>query len=209
MRILIADDHAVVRTGLKQILNDINDIGTIDEACNGKEALMKVQSDFYDVVVLDISMPGMNGLDILKQLKTEQPHLQVLMLSIHPEEQYALRVLKAGASGYLTKASAPEELVRAIKKISAGGKYINESLADRLADNMGNKTKAPSHESLSDREFQIMLMIAQGKTIKDIAAELFISDKTVSTYRSRLLNKMGMKNNAELIHYVNMNRLIE
>jgi DNA-binding NarL/FixJ family response regulator len=209
VKILVADDHAIVRAGIKQILTSINDISIIDEASEGSEVLKKASSEYYDIIVLDISLPDMNGLDILKKLKVEQPDLHVLILSIHSEEQYAVRVLKAGASGYLTKASAPEELIKAIMKIVGGEKYVSEALAEKLAKNLEGKSKNLPHELLSDREFQIMRMIAQGKTIKEIAGELFISDKTVSTYRARLLLKMGMKNNSELTHYVTINGLLE
>lgn len=209
MKILVADDHAIVRAGIKQILTSINDISIIDEASEGSEVLKKASSEYYDIIVLDISLPDMNGLDILKKLKVEQPDLHVLILSIHSEEQYAVRVLKAGASGYLTKASAPEELIKAIMKIVGGEKYVSEALAEKLAKNLEGKSKNLPHELLSDREFQIMRMIAQGKTIKEIAGELYISDKTVSTYRARLLLKMGMKNNSELTHYVTINGLLE
>ncbi|MGA9294825.1 MAG: response regulator transcription factor [Ignavibacteriaceae bacterium] len=209
MKILIADDHAIIREGLKQILIGINDIEIIDEASNGKEVLTKVRSEFYDIVVLDISMPDMNGLDILKQLKTEQPDLHVLILSIHPEDQYALRVLKAGASGYLTKTSAPEELVKAIVKISAGGKYISESLADFLSENLEGKKLNLPHESLSDREYEVMCLIASGKTSDEIAKKLFISSNTVRTYRTRILEKMNMSDNSQIITYCIKNNLID
>ncbi len=209
MKILIADDHAIIREGLKQILTGINDIGIIDEACNGKEVLTKVRSEFYDIVVLDISMPDMNGLDILKQLKTEQPDLHILILSIHPVDQYALRVLKAGASGYLTKASATEELVKAIVKISAGGKYISEPLADILSDNLEGKNINLPHESLSDREYEVMCLIASGKSSDEIAGKLFISSNTVRTYRTRILEKMNMSDNSQIITYCIKNNLID
>jgi two-component system, NarL family, invasion response regulator UvrY len=209
MKILIADDHAIIREGLKQILIGINDIEIIDETSNGKEVLTKVRSEFYDIVVLDISMPDMNGLDILKQLKTEQPDLHVLILSIHPEDQYALRVLKAGASGYLTKTSAPEELVKAIVKISAGGKYISESLADLLSENLEGKKLNLPHESLSDREYEVMCLIASGKTSDEIAKKLFISSNTVRTYRTRILEKMNMSDNSQIITYCIKNNLID
>ncbi len=209
MNILIVDDHAIVRSGLKQILDTIDNITVIDEAGTGDEALKKARSEFYDIIILDITLPDMNGLEVLKQLNSEQPDSRILMLSIHSEEQYAVRVLKAGASGFLTKASAPEELIKAVKKISENGIYISEALAGRLGKNLKSKTVNLPHESLSDREFQILLKIAQGKTIKEIAGELFISDKTISTYRSRLLLKMGMKSNSEITHYVSINGLLE
>jgi DNA-binding NarL/FixJ family response regulator len=209
MNILIADDHAIVRSGLKQILGSTDNITAIDEASTGDDALKKARSEFYDIIILDITLPDMNGLEVLKQLNSEQPGSHILMLSFHSEEQYAVRVLKAGASGYLTKASAPEELIKAIMKIVGGEKYVSEALAEKLAKNLEGKSKNLPHELLSDREFQIMRMIAQGKTIKEIAGELYISDKTVSTYRARLLLKMGMKNNSELTHYVTINGLLE
>ncbi len=163
----------------------------------------------YDVILLDISMPGRSGLDVLKELKGQKPKLSVLVLSIHPEEQYAVRVLKAGASGYLTKESAQDELISAIQKVSTGRKYISASLAERLALDLEMDAERPLHESLSDREYQVMCMIASGKTVKKIAEELFLSVKTVSTYRARLLDKMRMKSNAELIHYAIKCRLVD
>ena len=209
MKILIADDHAIVRAGLKQILASIDDMGIIEEAGNGNEVLKKARTEFYDIVVLDITLPDINGLDILKQLKVEQPSLHVLILSVHPEEQYALRVLKAGASGYLTKSSAPEELVKAIKKISSGGKYITESLADKLAGNLESKFTNLPHESLSDREFQVMCLIAAGNSCDEIARKLFISSNTVRTHRARILEKMSMTDNSQLISYCIKNNLID
>jgi DNA-binding NarL/FixJ family response regulator len=186
IKILIADDHAIVRRGLKQILEDTPTIVVADEAGTGKEVLEKISEKEYDVVVLDISLPDKSGLDILKQLKSQKPKLPVLILSIYPEEQYAERVLKAGASGYLTKESAPEELITAIKKVSAGGKYITASLAEKLAFNLDIKTDIPLYETLSDREFQVMCLISSGKTQKEIGAELTLSIKTISTYRYRI-----------------------
>ncbi len=209
MKILLADDHAIVRKGLRQILTGINDIGTIEEASNGVEVLSKVQSEFYDIVVLDISFPDMSGVEILKQLKAELPHLHVLMLSIHSEEEYALRVLKAGASGYLTKASAPEELVKAIIKISGGGKYISESLANLFAEKLNSQSTNLPHEYLSDREFEVMCLIASGKTSDEIADKLCISANTVRTYRGRIMKKMNMLNNSQIITYCIKNNLIE
>ncbi|MGB2763293.1 MAG: response regulator transcription factor [Candidatus Aminicenantaceae bacterium] len=208
-KILIADDHAVVRKGLKQILAETSDIVAADEAKNGQEVLEKVRKSDYDIVMLDISMPGRSGIEILKQLKDEKPEVLVLVLSMHPEEQYAVRALKAGASGYLTKDSAPEELIKAIRKISQGGKYITASLAEKLAFDLEIDSEKPLHETLSDREYEVMCKIASGKTIKEIAEELFLSVKTISTYRSRILEKMGMKNNTQLVHYALKNRLLD
>ncbi len=209
IRILIADDHAIVREGLKQVVAETSDIVVADEASNGHEVLNKVFKNNYDVVVLDITMPGMNGMDILKQIKSHKPELPVLVLSMHPEDQYAVRVLRAGASGYLTKESAPDELITAIRKVSVGRKYISSSFAEKLAFELEVNTEKPFHEILSDREYQVMCMIATGKTVKEIAEELCLSVKTISTYRSRILEKMNMKNNAELTYYAIKNGLVE
>jgi DNA-binding NarL/FixJ family response regulator len=201
IKILIADDHAIVREGLKQIVRETSDMILAGEASNGCEVLELVRKYDYDVIVLDISMPGISGIGVLEQLKIENPKLPVLMLSIHPEEQYAVQSLKAGASGYLTKDSAPDELLDAIYKISTGGKYVTVSLAEKLANYLNSKSERPVHETLSSREYQVMTMIASGKRVKDIAEELNLSVKTISTYRTRILDKMDMKNNAELTHY--------
>lgn len=209
IKILIADDHAIVREGLKQILAETPDMVVADEASNGQEVLNKVWEKEYHVVVLDISMPGISGLDILKQLKSQRPRLPVLVLSMHPEEQYAVRVLRAGASGYLTKQSVPDELITAIRKVSLGMKYVSSSLAEKLASDLGIEAEKPLHETLSDREYQVMCMIASGKTVREIADELFLSVKTISTYRSRILEKMKMKTNAELTHYAIKNQLVD
>ena len=209
IKILIADDHPIVRQGLKQILHEAPNMVVADEASNGQEVLEKVWKNNYDVVLLDISMPGISGLDILKQLKSHKPELSVLVLTVHPEEQYAVRVLRAGASGYLTKESAPDELIKAIRKVSLGRKYVSSSLAEKLAFDLEIDSEKPLHETLSDREYEVMCMIASGKTVKEIAEELFLSIKTISTYRSRILEKMKMKSNAELIHYAIKNRLVD
>ena len=209
IKIFIADDHAIVREGLKQIVAETTDMAVTDEADTGHEVLEKVSENDYDVLVLDITMPGLNGLDALKQLKSQRPDLPVLVLSIHPEEQYAVRVLRAGASGYLTKESAPDELISAIRKVSMGGKYVTPSLAEKLASDLVADGKKPLHETLSDREYQVLCMIASGKTVTKIAEELFLSEKTISTYRSRILEKMKMKTNAELIHYAIKHGLVE
>jgi DNA-binding NarL/FixJ family response regulator len=209
IKILIADDHAIVRRGLKQILAETPDMTVIDEASNGHEVLTKVLKHDYSVVLLDISMPGKSGLDVLKELKNERPKLPVLILSMYPEEQYAVRVLRAGASGYLTKEGAPEELIYAIRKVVQGKKYVSASLAEKLVFDLDGDSQKPLHESLSDREFQVLCMIASGKTVSDISEELALSVKTISTYRTRLLEKMKMKNNAELTHYAVQNHLVE
>ena len=209
LKILIADDHPVFRQGLRQILNEASDMVVIDEVSDGLEVLGRVRAGCCDIVLLDISLPGRNGIDILKQLKKERPGLPVLMLTMHPEEQYAIRALKAGASGYLTKESTPDELVTAIRKVSAGGKYVSSSLAENLAYELGRMDEKTPHETLSDREYQIMLLIASGKTVTQIAKELSLSIKTISTYRSRILEKMRMKNNAELTYYAIKNQLVD
>ena len=201
IRILIADDHPLFREGLRHILAGCPDFTVAGEASNGQEVLEKVWNNEYEMVLLDIAMPGTPGLEVLKRLKIEKPKLPVLVLSMYPEEQYAVRVIKAGASGYLTKESASEELITAIRRISGGRKYITASIAERLADDVEPTAEKPLHDTLSDRELEVFRMIAAGKTTTQIAEELFLSVKTISTYRSRILEKMKMKTNAELIHY--------
>jgi DNA-binding NarL/FixJ family response regulator len=209
IKVIIVDDHMIVREGLKQIIAETSDIEVVDEASNGYEALGKVVTIECDVLLLDISMPGKSGLDVLKEIKNEAPKLSILILTMHPEEQYALRVLKAGASGYLTKESAPDELIDAIRKVSNGGKYISSSLAEKLAFNLEVDTGRPPHETLSDREFEVMCLISSGKTVTEIADEIALSVKTISTYRARILEKMRMKTNAELTYYSIKNQLVE
>lgn len=201
IRILIADDHFIVREGLKQIVSEVSDMIVLDEARDGQEALKKALTKDFEIVILDISMPIKSGLDVLKEIKEKKPSTNVLVLSVHPEEHYAVRVLKAGAAGYLTKESAPDELVMAIRKISQGRKYITISLAEKLAGEIEKPADAPLHSVLSEREFRVLCMIAAGRSIKEISEELFLSIKTVSTYRSRILKKMGFRNNSELIRY--------
>lgn len=209
IKILIADDHPIIRKGLREIIEGTSDIVVADEACNGQEVLEKALKNDFDVVVLDISMPDRNGIDVLKQLKSKRPELSVLVLSIHREEQYALQALREGASGYLTKESTPNELITAIRKVSIKSKYISPSLAEKLAFDLVNNLERPPHKALSSREYEVMCMIASGKTVREIAGELSLSDKTVSTYRSRILEKMDMRNSAELTHYAIKNRLVE
>ena len=209
IKILIADDHAIVREGLKQIVAETVDMVVADEATSGHEVLKKIWDNEYDVVILDISMPGRDGVDILKQLKGQKPHLPILVLSMHPEEQYAVRVLKAGAAGYMTKESAPDELITAIRKVSTGRKYVSSSLAEKLAFDLERDAEKPLHETLSDREYQVMCMIASGKRVQEIAEQLCLSVKTVSTYRARILEKMKMKSNAELMRYAIKHGLVE
>ena len=206
INILIADDHAVVRRGLKQILSDTSDMVVAGEAVNGEEVLSMVQSDTTDVVILDITMPGRSGVEVLRDLKSEYPHIPVLMLSMHPEEQFARRLLKEGASGYMTKETAPEELVQAVRKVHSGGRYVSACLAEQLALALSG-TAIAAHESLSAREYQVLCMIGSGNTVSEIAGDLSLTVKTISTYRARLLDKMGMQKNAELIRYVIDNQL--
>jgi two-component system, NarL family, invasion response regulator UvrY len=208
MKILLADDHAVVRHGLKQILTDAFKRATYGEARNAQEAIDLDWQQDWDVVVLDITMPGRSGLDVLREIKQSKPRLPVLVLSMHPENQFAGRVLKCGASGYMTKESAPDELVGAVKKVLAGGRYVSNALAENLAASLSASQKAPQ-EKLSDREFQVLRLIASGKMVTDIARDLSLSVKTISTHRARILEKMGMKNNAELMHYAMQHRLVE
>ena len=209
IRLLIADDHAIVREGLKQIVAEIGDMSVDGEASNGQQVMELVRQRDWDVVLLDLAMPGRGGIDTLRQLKREKPDLPVLILSIYPEDQYAVRALKDGAAGYLTKESAPEELVKAIRKAAKGGKYVSPALAERLAYELETDADKPPHERLSDREYQVMLMLASGKTVGQIAEELSLSVKTVSTNRARLLRKMGMKTNAELIYYAVKRQLVD
>ncbi|HOY02479.1 response regulator transcription factor [Zoogloea sp.] len=201
IRVLIADDHAIVRQGLRQILSDTPDLTVAGEAENGVQAVQMVRSGEWDVVLMDVSMPDRNGIDALKLIKKEFPRLPVLILSMYPEEQYAIRALKAGASGYLTKQSAPDLLVTAIRQVASGKKYVSPSLAEELANAIGEDSERPAHEKLSDREYQTLCMIASGKTPTEIAEALNLSVKTVSVYRARLLEKMHLRNNAELTHY--------
>jgi len=209
IKLLIADDHPIVREGLKQILSASPDIVISGEASDGKEALNKIRKEKYDVVLLDISMPKKNGIEILDEIRKEKIKPRILILSIHSEEQYAIRALKAGAYGYLTKDSAPNELISAIKKISIGKKYVSPSLTEKLLDNLEVSLDKPPHEALSSREYQIMLLLASGKRVTEIATELFLNVKTVSTYKTRILKKMKMKNTFEIIYYAIKNRLIE
>ena len=209
IRVLIADDHTIVREGLKQIFMETDDILASGEAGNGQEVIKKIEKDSYDVVLLDILLPGKSGLDVLKDIRSISPAQRVLMLSMYPEEQYAIRSLRAGAAGYLTKESATSELIHAIRRVAAGRKYITPSLAERIAVEMEFENVGPLHESLSDREYQVLCMIASGKTVKCIADDLSLSVKTISTYRSRVLEKMGMKNNADLTRYAIKNKLVD
>ena len=208
MRILITDDHTVVRQGLKLILADRFKKSVFGEARNAHEALTRASKEKWDVMILDITMPGRSGLEVLREIKRMRPKLPVLVLSMHPEDQFAVRLLKAGAAGYVTKESAGDELVGAIRKVVAGGRYISPSLAERMASYLDIDVQKPPHDRLSDREFLILRMIASGQTVSQIAKELSLSVKTISTYRARLLEKMDMKTNAEVTHYAIQNQLV-
>ena len=208
IRILIADDHSVVRKGLRQILLEGFPTADIEEVPDAEEMIRKIMQQEFNVVISDLSMPGRSGLEALSQIKQINPKLPVLILSIHPEEQYALRVLKAGASGYLSKDMAPDELVNAVQRVMMGKKYITASIAEKLASVLDNDSGRSPHENLSDREFSVLKMLAAGKSVSEIAETLFLSVTTVSTYRSRILTKMNMKNNADLTLYSIENKLI-
>lgn len=208
MQILICDDHKIVRDGLRQILQHMQEITLIEEAGNGTDAMGHLKKNIFDVMLLDISLPDKSGLEILQSVKARWPLTNVLMLSMHPQEQYAIRALKLGASGYLTKDTASDELLIAVKKVSEGGKYISQSLAENLAHHLDDETTRQKHEILSGREFEIMIRLANGKSLQEIGNELFISVKTVSTYRSRIMEKMGLTKNTELTKYCLENSLI-
>lgn len=209
MRILIADDHEVVRRGLKETLHEAFARVIFGEANTAQETLTSVARQDWDVVILDISMPGKSGLDILDDLHRMRPRLPILLLSMHPEKQYARRALKSGAAGYLTKDSVANELKEAVRRVQAGGRYVSAKLAEELAFDLGRRGDAPAHELLSDREFQVLRMIASGMTVKQIADEIALSVKTVSTYRSRILEKTGMKTTGELIRYALQSGLVD
>ena len=207
IRVLLADDHAVVRAGLREILADTGDVIVAGEATNGQEVLAKVRGETFDVAVLDMSMPGRSGIDLIKQVKKEKPQLRILILSMHSEQQYAVRAVKAGASGYLTKESAADELVAAIRRIAAGGAYVSPETAERLVLDSSPRAGAAPHTKLSDREFQVFQLIASGKSITEIAQQLSLSVKTISTHKTRIMEKMGLANQAELIRYAIENNL--
>lgn len=208
MQILICDDHKIVRDGLRQILQQLEGVTLIEEASDGNEALVLLKSDVFDIILLDISLPGKSGLEVLQSVKAKWPSINVLMLSMHPEEQYAIRALKLGASGYLTKDTASEELLSAVKRVSEGGKYISQSLTESIALHLDKDSSRQKHEMLSGREFEIMIKLANGKSLQEIGNELCISDKTVSTYRSRIMVKMEFNKNTELTRYCLENNLI-
>lgn len=208
IRIIIADDHGIFREGLKQVIARTANMIVAGEAADGQELLGRLRDGDYDLVILDISLPGRSGLDILPEIRSLRPKLPVLILSMHPEEQYAMRALKSGAAGYLTKGSSSHELIDALQKIAMGKKYVSTSMAEVLASRLGSEVDRPLHELLSDREFQVMCMIAAGATPKRIAEELMVGIKTVNTYRVRILQKMDMKCNADLTRYAIQHKLL-
>lgn len=207
--ILIVDDHAIVRLGLKKLLEEHCGLCSVSEAGSGADAMHKIDSLPFDVVLLDISMPGMNGIDVLKQLHAEKPQLPILILSIYPEDQYAVRLIRAGAAGYLTKETAPQEVVNAVYRLASGKKYISPVVAEMLANELVAANEKLPHQTLSDREYQIFLLLASAKTVSEIGESLALSVKTISTYRNRLLEKMHMRNNAELMRYAVDNNLTQ
>lgn len=207
IRIVIADDHPIVREGLKQMLSACVDFTIVGEACNGHEVITRTRELEFDVLLLDMSMPGRGGIELIRQVKSEKPRLRVLVLSMHEEEQYAVRSIRAGASGYLNKETAPAQLVSAIRKVASGGAFITPAVAEQLAMGAMPHAQGLPHSTLSDREFQVMGMLVAGKSITDIAGELNLSVKTVSTHKTRLMQKMGMTNQADLIRYAMENNL--
>jgi len=209
IRVLICDDHAIVRQGLCQVIAETDDIRAVAEASGYPEVMTPLRSMEIDMLLLDISMPGKNGIEILKIVKKEFPKLPVLILSMYPEDQYAVRAIRAGASGYMTKQSAADQLIKAVRQVVGGRKYITPELAEALANSLGRNTDVMPHEVLSDREYQTLCLIAAGRTLSEIAVELSLSAKTVSVYRARLLEKMALKNNAELTHYALKHALVE
>lgn len=209
IRVLVADDHAIVREGIKQILADQPDLQLVGEAENGQDVLRAVRAGNVDLVLLDMSMPGRSGIELIKEIKRVQPSLRVLVLSMHEEEQYAVRAIKAGAQGYLTKTSAPDELVGAIRSVAQGRAYMRQEVVERLALSFSTPEEALPHTRLSDREYQVFLMLAHGQTVTAIAEELYLSSKTVSTHKARILQKMGCTSLADLIHYAVRKGLVE
>jgi two-component system invasion response regulator UvrY len=208
IRVLLVDDHAILRRGLRALLSDAFHDASFGEASNAEQALELVGKNAWDVALLDITLPGKGGMEILKEIKAARPRLPVLVLSAHPEDQFAVRALKAGAEGYMTKESAPEELVKAIHKILAGGRYVSPALAEKLALSVRKDFRVTPHETLSNREYEVMRRIASGKTVTEIAGELSLSVKTISTFRTRILEKLGVKNNAEITRYAIQNQLV-
>jgi len=208
IRVLLADDHAIVRAGLKEILAETGDITVAGEAASGQEVLALIRGDDYDVAVLDMSMPGRSGIELIRQVKDEKPKLRILVLTMHSEQQYAVRALKAGASGYLTKESAPDQLVAAIRRIAAGGAFVSPETAEQLALDVNRAPGGPPHTLLSDREYQVFELIVNGKSVSDIARQLTLSVKTISTHKTRILQKMGVASQAELVRYALEHKLL-
>jgi two-component system, NarL family, invasion response regulator UvrY len=209
IKVLVADDHAIVRRGLRQILAETADVIVGGEAATGDEVLQLVRDQRWSVVILDISLPRGNGLELLTTIRREKPETPVLILTVHPEEQYAVRCIKAGAAGFLNKESAPEQLIEAVRKIAGGGRYVTTELAETLASVLAGASPGAPHERLSDREFEIFKMLGSGRTVSQIAQQLALSVKTVSTHRARILKKMSLQTNAELTHYAMRNHLVE
>jgi DNA-binding NarL/FixJ family response regulator len=209
IRVVIADDHQILREGLKQLLQAAGDLDVVGEAADGFAVLDRVRTLDFDLLVLDMSMPGKSGVDLIKQVKAEKPKLRVLVLSMHEEHQYAVRAIRAGASGYLTKESAASQLVSAIRKVAAGGAYITAEVAERLAQDAMPRSEGPAHAALSDREFEVFRMLVNGESVTDIASRLHLSAKTISTHKARLMEKLGVDNNADLVHYAVRHRLID
>jgi DNA-binding NarL/FixJ family response regulator len=207
IRIVIADDHTIVREGLKQVLSAASDLMIVGEAQNGQEVLQRVREEDFDVLLLDMSMPGKSGIELIKQVHAEKPRLRILILSMHEEHQYAVRAIRAGASGYLTKEGAAVQLTAALRKVAGGGAFITPEVAERLALDAMPHTDGPLHETLSDREFQVFRLLVNGRTVSDIAEQLHLSAKTVSTHKARLMEKLQVDSNAELIHYAVRHRL--
>jgi DNA-binding NarL/FixJ family response regulator len=209
INVLVADDHAIVRRGIRQILAETSDILVGGEAGTAEEVRRLVREQRWDVVVLDISLPGGSGMDLLGEIRRERPELRVLILTVYSEDQYAVRAIRAGAAGFLTKESAPDKLIEAVRKVASGGRYISTELAETLASVLAGDVRGAPHERLSDREFEILKLLASGKTVTEVAQDLSLSVKTVSTHRTRLLKKMEMRTNAELTHYAVRNHLVE
>lgn len=209
IKVLIADDHAVVREGIKRIITDADGMTVAGEAVDGRELLTKVATGEWDVVLLDLAMPGMSGLEVLQEIRQQKPEIPVLVLSMYPEDQYAVRTLVAGASGYINKGTPPDELVTAIRTVATGRKYVTADVAEYLATHVDSVSAKPPHENLSNREYQVLCMIASGKSVTDIAQDLTLSAKTVSTYRSRILEKLEMRHNSEIIRYAIKHNLVE
>jgi two-component system, NarL family, invasion response regulator UvrY len=209
IRVMVVDDHAIFREGIKKVIAATPDIVVSAEAANGADAVKKARQEAFDVVVLDIALPGKDGIEVLKELRAEWPRLPVLILSMYPEEQYAVGMLRAGASGYLTKESVPSDLIAAIRRVAGGRKYVSEALVERLAADVDVASTPPHHECLSAREYQVFLLVAAGKTTKEMARDLSLSLTTISTYRSRILEKMKMRNSAEMVRYALRHGLIE